>query len=83
MGMQDYFSPDVDSRNRFMLARHVIPSFHRPSCINTQMDMRDVGIFSQVIIQKKTQKHRFESVDFIGTMELEAQRARGSLLGAK
>ena len=79
MGTWNYLSPDIDSNNRCTLVWYLIPSFHRPSCIKTQMDRQDVGTVSQGIIQRKMQKHRFESIDFMGTMELEVQRAYGSL----
>ena len=80
MGMWNYLSPDTDSNNRCRLVWYLIPSFHRPSCINTQMDVQDIGTVSQGIIQRKTQRHRFESIDFRGTVDLEVQRAYGSLL---
>lgn len=63
----NYLSPDTETNNRFMLAWYVIPSFHRPSYINIQMDMQQVGTISQAMIQRRTQKPRFESIDFIGT----------------
>ena len=80
MGTWTYLSLDIDSNNRYTLVWYLIPSFHRPSCINMQMDMQDVGTVSQGIIQRKMQKHRSESIDSMGTMELEIQRAYGFLL---
>lgn len=67
MRMWNYLSPDTEINNRLMLAWCLIASFHRPSYINIQMDMQDVGTVSQVIIQRRTQKPRFESIDFVGT----------------
>lgn len=54
----NYLSPDTETNSRFMLAWYVIPSFHRPSYINIQMDMQQVGTISQAMIQRRTQKPR-------------------------
>lgn len=73
-------SPDMGSNNRSTMVWDLIPSFHRPSRMNTEMDVQDVEAISQGLIQRKTQKHRSASIDFSGTTELGVQRADGSLL---